>query len=219
MPSISPALSEMNDSEIASDAPLTEALFTKMGANINALIRSFMPVGSVIHSMLTEAEFQSEIGSSTYWVLSDGRDVSGSAYSVLTGATTVPDMRGRFLRGKNNGTSTTDGDASGERDLGNFQGSKLANHTHITSITAFNFRSAYLNVAITGSGNVTAFHALHAEPAGTSGVSAPNIPSPSIGDTPTPVPVADPTPSSGTTTNSDETAPKNICVNIFIRIN
>ena len=46
--------------------------------------------------MLTEAQFQTEIGDS--WVLMDGRDVSGSRYATLTGSNTIPDATGCFLR-------------------------------------------------------------------------------------------------------------------------
>ena len=72
------ALDAMNDIEIASDAPLTEALHTKYGANVNELIKAYMPVGSIIHSLLTEAEVQAEIGS-TSWVIARVKRMSLTA--------------------------------------------------------------------------------------------------------------------------------------------
>jgi hypothetical protein len=84
-----------------------------------------LPIGSVIHSMLTEAQFQAQAGSG--WVLADGRGATGTVYNTITGASTIPDMRGRFLRAKNNGSSTNpDGDLA----LGTNSADKLASHTH-----------------------------------------------------------------------------------------
>jgi len=74
------------------------------------------PVGAVIHSMLTEPQFQALNGTS--WILADGRSVAGSQYSSVTGVNNVPDLRGVVLRGKNNGsTRNPDGDLA----LGTFQ--------------------------------------------------------------------------------------------------
>lgn len=88
------------------------------------------PVGTVIHSMLTESQFQ--LAMSTGWVLSDGRTVTGSAYHKLTANTTVPDMRGRFLRGKNNGGSVNpDGDLA----LGTNSADKYRSHSHAHNAT------------------------------------------------------------------------------------
>lgn len=72
------------------------------------------PIGSVIGLTITITQFQAEYG--TYnaskaakepgcydicnmWVIADGRDVTGSEYARVTGRTTVPDLRGSFLRG------------------------------------------------------------------------------------------------------------------------
>ncbi len=53
-------------------------------------------VGTVMQSILSLAQFQSEMG--TNWVLMDGADVTGSALATLTGNNTLPDATGRFLR-------------------------------------------------------------------------------------------------------------------------
>lgn len=85
---------------------------------------SDLPVGSVVHSMLTEAQFQAIKGSG--WVLMDGRDVTGSSYAGLVGNNTLPDARGLFLRAKNNlrldGKQNPDGDLV----LGTFTADKTA---------------------------------------------------------------------------------------------
>ena len=56
-----------------------------------------LPVGSIVHSMLTLSQFQALSG--TGWVLADGGSCTGSTYSSVTGYNTVPDVRGTFLRG------------------------------------------------------------------------------------------------------------------------
>lgn len=73
-------------------------------------------IGSIKESMLTEVQFQSKHG--VGWVLMDGRDVTGSEYADLTGNTVLPDARGQFLRGKNNGRADGQENPDGERDLG-----------------------------------------------------------------------------------------------------
>jgi phage-related tail fiber protein len=85
------------------------------------------------------------------WLLCDGREVSRSTYPALfaaigtawgigNGATTfnLPDMRGRFLRGVDNGAgrdpdsaarSATNGGNAGDR-VGSNQGDALGSHSH-----------------------------------------------------------------------------------------
>jgi hypothetical protein len=87
-----------------------------------------LPVGMVIQSMLTEAQFQELNGPG--WILADGRSVVGSVYASVTGNTTIPDARGLVLRGKNNGRSDGNQDPAGERALGNFQTHAFGSHTH-----------------------------------------------------------------------------------------
>lgn len=65
------------------------------------IVQNFFQVGDVKESLLDLATFQSLHGSG--WVLMDGQDVTGSRYHLLTGNSTVPDARGMFLRAKNNG--------------------------------------------------------------------------------------------------------------------
>lgn len=49
----------------------------------------------------------------TTWVAMDGRDVTGSDYATLVGQTSIPDMRGAFPRGKSNMLFITGGHTSG----------------------------------------------------------------------------------------------------------
>lgn len=139
-----------------------------------------LPIGSVIQSMLTLSQFQSQAGSG--WVLSDGSSCSGTSYGAITGFSNLPDMRGRFLRGKSHGSGNNpDGDLS----LGAYSSDKLGSHSHdlIQRTTA----SLSLN------GNATAYWTPQSGGSSTGGIVV----------------------SSG----SNETAPKSITVNIFIRIN
>jgi hypothetical protein len=78
--------------------------------------------------MLTESQFQTVYGSG--WILADGRDVSGSAYHTLTGRVTVADLRGVFLRAKNNGRAS--GGNPAERDLREYQQDEVKQHSHST---------------------------------------------------------------------------------------
>jgi hypothetical protein len=86
-------------------------------------IGSILPVGTIIHSMLTTAQFATQYGDN--WVLADGRSVTGTLYASVTGNSIVPDMRGRFLRGK--GSSNPDGDLA----LGTLTSDKIRSHTHV----------------------------------------------------------------------------------------
>jgi hypothetical protein len=86
------------------------------------------PVGMIVQSMLTEAQFQALNGTS--WVLMDGRSVTGSTYSTVTGSNTIPDARGMVLRGKNNGRSDGSQNPDGDSSLGAYQGDLFGQHQH-----------------------------------------------------------------------------------------
>ena len=85
-------------------------------------IGSILPVGTIIHSMLSTAQFATEYGDN--WVLADGRSVTCTKYASVTGSSTIPDMRGRFLRGK--GANNPDGDLA----LGTYSADKFGSHNH-----------------------------------------------------------------------------------------
>lgn len=48
-------------------------------------MRTNMPVGSIVYSMLDEQTFQNQIGTDERWVLADGRSVAGLKYGVREG--------------------------------------------------------------------------------------------------------------------------------------
>ena len=74
---------------------------------------SLFIVGDIKQSVLTENQFIAELGvvEGRKWVLADGRNVAGTRYATLTGNSTVPDLRGAYLRmaGQNNKASWTGG--------------------------------------------------------------------------------------------------------------
>lgn len=84
---------------------------------------SILPVGTIIHSMLTTTQFSAEYGDN--WVLMDGRSVTGSKYASVTGKSTIPDVRGTFLRAKGS-TYNPDGDLA----VGTYTADKFAAHGH-----------------------------------------------------------------------------------------
>lgn len=93
------------------------------------------PVGTIIDSLLTEAQFQALMG--TGWILMDSRSVSSTMYANLTGASTMTDARGQFRRSKNNGRADGNQDPGGERALGNLQAGAMQSHNH------FSFTNTY----------------------------------------------------------------------------
>jgi hypothetical protein len=87
-------------------------------------------IGDIRTSMLTLAQFQAINGTS--WVLANGASCSSTAYGVLTGNSTLPDFRGEFIRGLDNGRGVDSG-----RTMGSAQAQATAvnglhdnGHTH-----------------------------------------------------------------------------------------
>jgi hypothetical protein len=83
------------------------------------------PVGTIVHSLLTEAQFQAAAGAG--WILCDGRNVAGSLYHTTTGKTNVPDFRACYARGK--------AAAEGDINLGTFGTDINKSHTHVATPT------------------------------------------------------------------------------------
>ena len=152
-------------------------------------IGSILPVGTVLHSMLTVAQFQAQYG--TNWVLADGSSCTGTKYASVTGATTLPDMRGRFLRGKSHASGNNpDGDLA----LGTYTADRTGPHNH-------------QQTARLGTSSVDAFIPAGVGIAGVNTINATNVTENSSG-------------ALNTKNNTGtETAPRSITVNIFIRIN
>jgi hypothetical protein len=96
-----------------------------MAAAINKALNEgeLTPVGTIRKSMLTEEEYQQEAGDT--WVIADGRNVVGSAYTALTGSITIPDVRGVFTRCKAHGSAQFP-----EQPLGNNLQDTVKTHTH-----------------------------------------------------------------------------------------
>lgn len=106
---------------------MTSNLISGEPIDLITLSKSSAGIGEVRQSFLPPAQFNSEnLGE---WVLADGRDVSNSTYSELTGVSTVPDLRGVFLRGKNNGRADGNQNPDGEKNLGEFTGDAIRNIT------------------------------------------------------------------------------------------
>lgn len=86
-------------------------------------------IGQYLESDLTLVQHQTLYGAG--WVLADGvTSCSGSTYGTITGRTVVPDARGLFLRGKNNGRSDGNENPDGELALGAYQADQFSSHVH-----------------------------------------------------------------------------------------
>jgi len=143
---------------------------------------SVSSVGDITHSVLSETQFQALRGLD--WVLCDGRSVAGSKLADEFGFANVPDARGQFLRGKNNGRADGQENPDGEVGLGTQQTDEINSHGH-----AFPWGST----------------------AGSSGKMGSSFQHNGT----TPFPNANQV----AVTGGNETRPKNITVNIFIKIN
>ena len=152
-------------------------------------------VGDIQQSMLTEAQIQTEYG--TGWVLMDGRDVTGSSYATITGNTTLPDARGQFLRGKNNGRVDGQENPDGDSTLGLQQTDKAQGHTHAMAF-------AYGGTIPAGSWGVIQNSSAKSSAAANTSIMDVDLFDDGVNDAPR---------------TGKETAPKNITINIFIKIN
>jgi hypothetical protein len=86
--------------------------WVKVAAATTAAAVSTTPVGTIIQSVLTPQQFQTAMGADgAKWRLAAGGDCVGTAYATLTGATTLPDLRGAFLRMAGQSLSGWDGGA------------------------------------------------------------------------------------------------------------
>jgi hypothetical protein len=204
MAAVTSSQNRVQQESIQFNQPVSESSITSVAALANYLRDSIAPVGSIAHSMLTEAQFNAQVGASpNTWFLADGRSAAGTLYASVTGATNVPDLRGVYIRGKNNGRSGSTGNPDGDLALGTYQADQFGSHNHNFSDpghihqmnppfgSAGNIydggsdRSAVDNAPF-GSGNVTA--------AATTGITF-------------------------NTQGGNETRPRTVTVNIFIRVN
>lgn len=84
-----------------------------------------VPIGTLIDSMLTLTQIQTYYGQG--WVLADGGSCTGSAYEAITSNSTVPDLRGRYKRAKDNGSGN---DPNGDSALGTVRSDQNLSHSH-----------------------------------------------------------------------------------------
>ncbi len=152
-------------------------------------------IGAIKNSMLTEVQFQAQNGSG--WVLCDGRDVTGSDYDTLTGNTTLPDARGQFLRGKSHARADGQENPDGDSTLGLQQTDKAQGHTHAMAF-------AYGGTIPAGSWGVIQNSSAKSSAAANTSIMDVDLFDDGVNDAPR---------------TGKETAPKNITINIFIKIN
>jgi hypothetical protein len=107
-------------------APTSEAVAQAMGGSINYLLDVISPVGTVIMSMLTEAQIHTEMGNSKF-LLCNGQSCVGTRYETITGNSSVPVSSGRYPRGKDNGSGQ---DTHGDLPLGSTYVDQFGSHTH-----------------------------------------------------------------------------------------
>ncbi len=165
-------------------------------------------VGDVKDSILTEAQFVAENGPG--WVLADGRSIVGSLLHQKYGFTTATDIRGQFRRAKNNGRSDGNQDPGGERAIGNLQGQATARN----GLTASSSDSGHVHQEIANAGNgvAGAYYMIAATT-----WNAPSLPNPVGVNSNTATGYSSITTTIGA--GDAETRPKNVAVNVFIKIN
>lgn len=132
MSDVAPSESKIQQESVQFDQPVSESSGSSIGALANFLREICQPVGSVIYSMLDEATFQAQNTSPSpaRWILADGRSVVGSRYETLTGLSTVPDLRGVIIRGKNYARSGATGNPDGNLAVGTYTADKFGSHDH-----------------------------------------------------------------------------------------
>lgn len=145
-------------------------------------------IGDIRASILDESAFQAQNGSE--WILADGRPIGGSDLAALTGSGVAPDLRGVFLRGKDNGKGLTSDVATGTYSADTF-----ASHSHGGSSTA-------TESTITITGPTWCYTLDSASPSTPKNVNKVTFGSSSV-----------------SSAGSSETKPKNVTVNYFIKIN
>ena len=76
-------------------------------------------VGDIVYSLLDETNFKKNHGND--WVLMKKMSLIDTKLSELTNIYELPDARGVFLRGKNNGRKIETGNSEGEKNIGHYQ--------------------------------------------------------------------------------------------------
>jgi len=96
-----------------------------------------MPIGTIIPSMLDPILFKNSVAFPDKWELAKGQKVSTEwkYYKVFGEGSRIPDLRGMFLRGMNEGRSDGEQDPEQNRKPGNEQKDALQQHEHKTTVT------------------------------------------------------------------------------------
>lgn len=88
-----------------------------------------VPVGTIIASYLSKQQMKGTYGDE--WVLANGDDVSTkSQFFKITGKTKLPDLRGMFIRGLNEGRNDGKQDPQPNRTAGDYQEDAFKEHHH-----------------------------------------------------------------------------------------
>lgn len=140
MTDIAKGFSTIQQESVQFNQPVSEAAGSAMGSAINGLLSVVTPIGGIIMAALNETQFQAQLGnpSPPSFVLADGRSVVGSQYQILTGNTNIPDHRGTYPRGSDNGGSSAGArglDPNGTQAPGAYVGDQFAAHSHTIQLT------------------------------------------------------------------------------------
>jgi microcystin-dependent protein len=131
MSAVAPSTVPIQIESIQTGNPVSESSLSAMGGAINYTLLNKSSVGDIVMSALDQATFQSQ--RDTTWVLCDGRSVIGSTYQSLTSQTNIPDLRGRYPRGKDNGSGN---DTHGDLAIGTYEADQPGPHQHMVSFPA-----------------------------------------------------------------------------------
>jgi hypothetical protein len=71
----------------------------RLDTQVANLQQETMQVGDIVVSVLSETDFNRQ-RKNNYWVLADGRDVTGSKYASITHQSRVPDLRAKIIYGQ-----------------------------------------------------------------------------------------------------------------------
>lgn len=100
-------------------------------------------IGEIRYSILNAQQFQRIYGRE--WILMDGRDIRGEELhtSGLWTETHIPDVRGTFLRCKNNGRNDGKQNTGGDLAVGTYQEDQIKSHNHSISLHGSIFFSRF----------------------------------------------------------------------------
>ena len=91
MTDIAGSYSKIQQEEVNSKSAASEYVMTKIGAAINGIISGgAMPIGTVLSSVLTTAQFQAIMGTNWERINETGLTLTGTDLGTLTGLASVP---------------------------------------------------------------------------------------------------------------------------------